>query len=126
MSKLKVLVACEFSGRVRDAFIRGGHNAMSCDLLPTLAPGPHYQGDVRDILNEQWDLLIAHPPCTYLCSSGLHWNTRRPERKILTEEAVEFARKAKFPDPKVDLFKDAYEGPARIRGVSVEQQYIQN
>ena len=90
--KMKVLVACEYSGRVRDAFIKRGHDAMSCDLLPTTSSGPHYQGDVRDIFHEQWDLLIAHPPCTYLCSSGLHWNTRRPERKILTEQAVEFAR----------------------------------
>lgn len=94
---MRVLVACEYSGRVRDAFIEQGHDAMSCDLLPTDSPGPHYQGDVRDILPEQWDLVIAHPPCTYLCSSGLHWNTRgrlvdgRP-RAELTEEAVAFAR----------------------------------
>lgn len=94
---LKVLVACEFSGTVRDAFIARGHDAMSCDLLATDRPGPHYQGDVRDILHESWDLLIAHPPCTYLSSSGLHWNTRgrivdgRP-RSELTDEAVEFAR----------------------------------
>lgn len=89
---MKVLIACEYSGVVRDAFLARGHDAMSCDLLPTDAPGPHYQGDVRDILGESWDLLIAHPPCTYLCSSGLHWNKRRPDRAILTEEAVEFSR----------------------------------
>lgn len=89
---MKVLVACEYSGTVRDAFIAAGHDAMSCDLLPTDVPGPHYQGDVRDILGKDWDLLIAHPPCTYLCSSGLHWNKRRPERAALTEEAIEFAR----------------------------------
>lgn len=59
---MKVLIACEYSGAVRDAFIRAGHEAMSCDLLPTDVPGPHYQGDVRDVLHLSWDLLIAHPP----------------------------------------------------------------
>ena len=89
---MRVLIACEFSGRVRDAFIKQGHEAMSCDLLPTDQPGPHYQGDVKDILNDGWDLMIAHPPCTYLCSSGLHWNKRRPERQQLTDEALSFVR----------------------------------
>ena len=65
---------------------------MSCDLLPTDSPGPHYQGDVRDILNDGWDLMVAHPPCTYLCSSGLHWNKRVPGRQEMTEEALEFVR----------------------------------
>lgn len=67
---MKVLVACEYSGRVRDAFLALGHDAMSCDLLPTDVPGPHYQGDARDILGDGWDLLIAHPPCTDLAVSG--------------------------------------------------------
>ena len=67
---MKVLVACEYSGVVRDAFIKRGHDAMSCDILPTDAPGPHYQGDVMDILNDGWDLMIAHPPCTYLSNAG--------------------------------------------------------
>jgi hypothetical protein len=67
---VKVLVACEFSGTVRDAFIARGHDAMSCDLLPTEAPGPHYTGDVRDVLDFPWDLMIAHPPCTHLSVSG--------------------------------------------------------
>ena len=88
----RILVACEYSGRVRDAFIRGGHNAMSCDLLPTDAPGPHYQGDVRDVLYDGWDLLIAHPSCTYLTSAGLHWNKRRPERAQQTLDALDFVR----------------------------------
>ena len=87
---MKVLVACEYSGRVRDAFIAKGHDAMSCDLLPTDVPGPHYQGDVLDIINDGWDLMVAHPPCTYLCASGLHWNTRRPERAAQTEAAIQF------------------------------------
>lgn len=66
----KVLIACEYSGTVRDAFIAMGHEAMSCDLLPTDAPGPHYQGDVFDVINDGWDLMIAHPPCTHLAVSG--------------------------------------------------------
>lgn len=90
---MKVLVACEYSGIVRDAFIKMGHNAMSCDLLPTEQPGPHYQGDVFDIIGGGWDLMIAHPPCTYLSSSGLHWNGRVPGRQELTEEALEFVRR---------------------------------
>lgn len=89
---MRVLVACEHSGIVRDAFLRRGHQALSCDLLPGMGDGEHYQGDVRDILSDEWDLMIAHPPCTYLCSSGLHWNKRRPERVSLTEEALEFVR----------------------------------
>lgn len=70
---MRVLVACEYSGRVRDAFLALGHEAMSCDLLPTDSPGPHYQGDVFDIINDGWDLMIAHPPCTYLTNSGVSW-----------------------------------------------------
>lgn len=90
--RLRVLVACEYSGRVRDAFIARGHDAMSCDLLQTEAPGPHYVGDVRDVLGQGWDLMVAHPPCTYLTSAGLHWNKRRPGRAALTLEALDFVR----------------------------------
>jgi hypothetical protein len=89
---MRVLVACEYSGTVRDAFLAAGHDAMSCDLLPTDVPGPHYEGDVRDVIGDGWDLMVAHPPCTYLCSSGLHWNKRRPERAQQTEEALEFVQ----------------------------------
>jgi hypothetical protein len=70
MNKLRVLIACEYSGTVRDSFIKLGHDAISCDLLPTDAPGPHYQGDVRDLLDYPFDLMIAHPPCTHLSVSG--------------------------------------------------------
>jgi hypothetical protein len=87
---MKVLVACEYTGTVRDCFLAAGHDAMSCDILPTEVPGPHYEGDVLDILNEGWDMMIAHPPCTYLCSSGLHWNKRVPGRAEKTDEALEF------------------------------------
>lgn len=67
---MKVLVACERSGRVRDAFIQGGHNAMSCDLFPSDAPGPHYQGDVFDVVDYPWDIAIMHPECTHTAVSG--------------------------------------------------------
>jgi hypothetical protein len=70
---MKILVACESSGVVRDAFLALGYDAISCDLLPTENPGPHIQGDVRDVLMEPWDLVIAHPPCTRLCNSGVRW-----------------------------------------------------
>lgn len=89
---MRVLVACEYSGTVRDAFNRGGHNAMSCDLLPTDVPGPHYQGDVRDIINDGWDLMVAHPPCTYLSVSGMHWTKRGLRDPQLTEDALSFVQ----------------------------------
>lgn len=87
---MRVLVACEYSGIVRDAFIAAGHDAWSCDLLPTESPGPHYQCDVRDVLNNGWDLMIAHPPCTFLSVSGMHWTTRGLRDPQLTEQALEF------------------------------------
>ena len=87
---MKVLVACEYSGAVRDAFIAKGHYAMSCDILPTEAPGPHYLGDVRDVLHAGWDLMVAHPPCTYLAVSGMHWTTRGLRDPQLTEDALDF------------------------------------
>jgi len=87
---MKILVACEYSGKVRDAFIKRGHSAVSCDLLDTDAPGPHYKGNVMDIINNGWDMLIGFPPCTYVCSSGLHHNKNNPERQQKTKSAVEF------------------------------------
>lgn len=90
---MKVLVACEYSGTVRDAFLARGHEAMSCDLLPTDASGPHYQGDVFDIIENGWDLMIAHPPCTYLSVSGMHWTTRGLRDPQLTEDALAFVRR---------------------------------
>jgi hypothetical protein len=89
---MRLLVACEYSGTVRDAFIRQGHDAMSCDLLPTDAPGPHYQGDVADIINDGWDMMIAHPPCTYLSVSGMHWTARGLRDPQLTEDALAFVK----------------------------------
>jgi hypothetical protein len=100
----RILIACEYSGTVRDAFSRAGHDAMSCDLLPTESPGPHYQGDVTGILGGGWDLMIAHPPCTYLAVSGLHWNKRVPGRAEQTEKALEFVRTLlNAPIPRIAL-----------------------
>lgn len=89
---MKVLVACEYSGTVRDAFRALGHDAMSCDLEPTDAPGPHYFGDVRDVLHDGWDLMIAHPPCTYLTNSGVRWLNKDPSRWQKMYEAADFFR----------------------------------
>ena len=86
---MKVLVACEYSGTVRDAFLRAGHDAMSCDILPTDSAGPHYQGDVRDILGDGWDLMIAHPPCTHLAVSGARWFKDKVTEQA---EALDFVR----------------------------------
>jgi hypothetical protein len=86
---MKVLVACEYSGIVRDAFIALGHDAMSCDLLPTDNPGPHYCGDVFDVIDYPWDLMIAHPPCTHLSVSGArHFAEKRMDGR--QQEAVSF------------------------------------
>lgn len=87
---MRVLVACEYSGVVRDAFTALGHYAMSCDILDTESEGPHYKGDVLDILDNGWDLMIAHPPCTYVAASGMHWNKNNTERKVKTVNALEF------------------------------------
>lgn len=89
---MRVLVACEFSGTVRDAFARLGHDAMSCDLLPTDKPGNHYQGDVFDIINDGWDLMIAHPPCTHLSVSGArHFEEKRKDGR--QQAALKFVDK---------------------------------
>lgn len=89
---MKILVGCEKSGKVRDAFLKKGHDALSCDILPTDSPGPHYQGNVLDIINDGWDLGIFFPTCTYLTSSGLHWNKRIKGRQQKTEEALQFVK----------------------------------
>ena len=86
---MRVLIACEFSGTVRDAFIRRGHYAVSCDLLPTETEGPHYQGDVSTILTDGWDLMIAHPPCTHLAVSGARWFKDKQQEQ---QEALTFVR----------------------------------
>lgn len=87
---MRVLVACEYSGTVRDAFKARGHDAWSCDLLPTDSPGQHIQGDVLEVLNDEWDLVIAHPPCTHLAVSGARWFKDKQKEQ---GEALEFFRK---------------------------------
>lgn len=89
---MKVLVACEFSGKVRDAFSRRGHDAWSCDLLPTEEPGNHIVGDVLGILKDGWDLMVAHPPCTFLTVAANKWvnHPRFPNRRADIEDAVNF------------------------------------
>lgn len=92
---MKVLIACEFSGVVRDAFIAKGHQAMSCDLLPTEQDGPHYEGDIFDVLYDGWDMMVAHPPCDFLAVSGARWldDPRYPNRRADREKAAEFFMK---------------------------------
>jgi len=94
-AKMRVLVACEFSGIVRGAFLAKGHDAWSCDLLPTEIPGPHIVGDVLKALDSGWDLMIAHPPCTYLTCAGNKWfgpkyQRRFPNRLLQMQEASDF------------------------------------
>lgn len=86
---MRVLIACEYSGAVRDAFAARGHDAWSCDLLPSDKPGNHYQGDVRDILNEHWDLMVCHPPCTHLAVSGARWFHLKQQQQ---SDALDFVR----------------------------------
>jgi hypothetical protein len=87
---VRVLIACEFSGVVRDAFLSRGHEACSFDLLPSELPGPHVIGDVTWVLAEPWDLVIAHPPCTYLCNSGVRWLKDNPWRWERLQHAKAF------------------------------------
>jgi hypothetical protein len=108
-NKLRVLVACEYSGTVRDAFIALGHDAWSCDLLPTEKLGPHYQGDVLAIINRGWDLMIAHPPCTHLAVSGArHFAAKKASG--VQDEALDFIRQLMdSPIPRI-----AIENPISI------------
>lgn len=104
---MRVLVACEFSGIVRDAFIAKGHDAWSCDLLPTEKEGPHIQGDVLEILDDGWDLMIAHPPCTHLAVSGARWFKGKEKEQ---EEALVFVDALATSY----IFKIAIENPISI------------
>jgi len=100
---MKVLVACEFSGRVRDAFLRRGHDAWSCDLLPTEVPGPHIQGDILNILNDGWDLMIAHPPCTHLAVSGARWFAQKIKDGRMQQGFDFFMELAEAPIEKIAM-----------------------
>lgn len=109
-----MLVACEFSGVVRDAFLRRGHEAMSCDLLPSESPGGwHYQGDVRGVLDWGWDLMVAHPPCTRLAVSGARWFAMYRDEQ---EEALDFVRALlNAPIPRIALENPVSVISSRIR-----------
>jgi len=109
----RILVACEFSGRVRDAFIKNGCDAISCDLLPTDQPGPHYQGDVLDILDDGFDLMVAHPPCTHLAVSGARWFKYKQKEQA---EALDFVRRLLDADiPQICLENPVSIISSRIR-----------
>ena len=112
---MRVLVACEYSGRVRDAFIAMGHDAMSCDILPTDVMGPHYQGDVRDVIGDEWDLMICHPPCTHLAVSGArHFAAKKASG--VQDEALDFVRLLlDAPIPKIALENPVSIISSRIR-----------
>ena len=113
---MRILIACEYSGTVRDAFTAEGHYAVSCDLLPTDAPGQHYEGDVFDIINDGWDMMIAHPPCTYLSVSGMHWTARGLRDPQLTEDALDFVtRLMAAPIPRIAVENPISVISSRIR-----------
>lgn len=119
---MKILVACEYSGLVRDAFIAQGHEAVSADLLPTESPGPHYRGDVRNILDRGFDIMVAFPPCTYLCAAGArYWD--RPDWEGKQEAALDFVRELM----EAPIEKKAIENPRGIIGstIRVPDQIIQ-
>jgi hypothetical protein len=104
--QMRVLVSCEYSGRVRDAFLARGHDAMSCDLLPTDVEGPHYQGSVLDILGDEWDLMIAHPPCTHLAVSGArHFAAKRQKDLHFQAKAALVARLAELTGETEETFE---------------------
>jgi len=119
---MRILVACESSGTVRDAFIAKGHEAVSCDILPSEVGGPHIQGDVLEVIDQDWDMMIAHPPCTYLSSSGMHWTTRGLRDPELTEDALAFVRKLLD----ADIEKIAVENPVGAISTRIRKpdQYI--
>jgi site-specific DNA-cytosine methylase len=106
---MKILIACEYSGTVRDAFIKAGHDALSCDLLPTDVPGPHYQGDVFDIIDRGWDVMIAHPPCTHLAVSGArHFKAKQADGR--QQQALDFVSRLL----NADIRRIALENPISI------------
>lgn len=122
---MKVLVACEYSGRVRDAFIALGHDAMSCDLLHTDVDGPHYRGDVFDLDLSQFDLMVAHPPCTYLTNAGVTWLHRDSSRWAkLDEGAAFFKRLLDAPVPRICVENPIMHKYAKERIGGVKQSQV--
>ena len=114
---MKILIACEYSGIVRDAFTRKGHDAISCDILPTESEGKHYQGDIFDVLYDDWDMMIAHPPCTHLAVSGARWFTEGKKPWSLQVEALDFVRK--LLDAPVN--KIALENPVSVISTKIRK-----
>lgn len=112
---MRVLVACEYSGRVRDAFIKLGHEAMSCDLLPSDTQGPHYQGDVFDVIGDGWDLMIAHPPCTHLAVSGARYFAAKQASGVQQEALAFVQRLLDAPIAKIALENPISIISSRIR-----------
>lgn len=112
---MKILIACEYSGRVRDAFTALGHDAMSCDLLPTDAAGKHHQGDVFDIINDGWDLMIAHPPCTHLAVSGARHFAAKQASGVQQEALAFVQRLLDAPIAKIALENPISIISSRIR-----------
>lgn len=111
---MRILIACEYSGVVRDAFLERGHDAMSCDLLPTESDGPHYQGDIFDIIDYDWDLMIAHPPCTYLSNSGVSHLYKDQDRwKNMIDGSVFFRDLLNCDIPKVCIENPIMHGYAK-------------
>ena len=122
---MRVLVACEYSGRVRDAFIAKGHDAMSCDLLPTDVVGPHHQGDVFDLDLTQFDLMVAHPPCTYLTNAGVTWLHRDPSRWAKLDEGAAFFKKLlDAPIPRICVENPIMHKYAKERIGGVKQTQV--
>ena len=122
---MRVLLGCEYSGRVRDAFISQGHDAMSCDLLPTDAPGPHYQGDVFDLDLASFDLAVFHPPCTYLTNSGVTWLHKDLTRWAkLDEAAAFFKRLLNAPIPRICIENPIMHKYAKERIGGVRQSQV--
>ena len=114
---MKVLIACEYSGIVRDAFSAKGHDAWSCDILPTESLGNHFQADVLEHLDKGWDLMIAHPPCTHLAVSGARWFTEGKKPWSLQEEALDFVRKLLA----APIDKIALENPVSVISTKIKK-----
>jgi len=112
---MRILVACEYSGTVRDAFLEKGHDAVSCDLRPTESPGPHIKGDVMTVLEDGWDMMIAHPPCTYLANSGVRWLYEQETRwKDMIWGAVFFRNLLEAPIPRICVENPVVHRYARL------------
>lgn len=121
---MRVLVACEFSGRVRDAFLAKGHDAISCDLRPTESPipGRHHTGDVREILNDGWDLMIAHPDCTYNCLSGVQWLSHPDDTHLPFDRR---RRHPRYPD-RMERFEEGADFFQLLQQANIPKICIEN